>query len=603
MLYLCGDTRDEIVTQNLDNSENWLNSNMYSMMNSLANNDLTESDTNLNVIALYDAPYSQAYPNGHAKIINIKPGGIYQVADYGQTNMGDPLILENFINYCKTNYPANNYALTLSDHGRGYAGLCYDYHAPHPYWQYALGDCLSVEELESALTASGGVDTLFIDCCLGGSFELLWQLEGEVHYVCTGESVQHGSALFHPRDILYNLSRDTSMNPLQVAFEGFRSAKDPVLYKPENETQTVFYTSTVYDLEQFDKLPDLGLSLMNAFDDFTFYLFDEVMYNITKAREIFGEIRSKLWQPGNIFSSDTIMVDLGDFVTTVLEYTHEMYNQINLDNYGTQLLSLLAPSFPSTSNTIIDHWEKVPYDDNNLTGFSICFPKSLDMYQGYLYPNFYHNLDVSVNSYWDEFIFNLYPPPDVMFQLPTLEYYEIYLDKIDPTVHLHVYIETDPFEQPLHVGLTNPFDANVGMNIEIGINGATFQDTMIFGNTLIQIPVASIPAATKDSTSHFQVVVNASTAASTVKDVNLTVRHIDPTGVIWQDTKISDIQIGQVIRTNVSTTDEWTDWEELAPPYTTPRLNGFEITTASISNAFTFTIIAIYIKRNKQHEK
>ncbi|NHJ40521.1 MAG: hypothetical protein FK731_10860 [Asgard group archaeon] len=604
MLYLCADTRDDIVTSSLNNSANWLNSNMFSMMNSLVNTDLLDgSDANLNVIALYDEPYSPAYPNGRARIIRITPDNMYQAADYGPTNMGDPQTLEDFVNFCKTNYPANYYALTLSDHGRGYAGLCYDYHAPHPYWEYALGDCLSVEETESALAASGGVDTLFLDVCLGGSFELLWQLKDEVHFVCTGESVQSGSALFHPRDILYNLSRDTSMNPLQVAFEGYRSAKDPMLFDPPKELQFVFYTAAVYDLEQFDNLPDYGGSLMDAFTDFTFYLFDEVMYNLTKAREIFGEIRSKLEQSSSIFPSDTLMVDLGDFVTTVLEYTSEMYNQVDLDNYGAQVLALLEPSFPSTGKTIIDHWEEILYQADNLTGFSICFPDSLDMYKGFLYPNFYQNLDMCVNSWWDEFIFNLYPPPDMMFKMPELEYYEFYLDKIDPTVHLHVYLEGDPFEQPLHVGVINPFDANVGMSVEIGIEGATYQDSMIFGNTQIKIPVASIPAAYKDSTSQFKVVVNASTAASTVKDVNLTVRHVDPTGVIWEDTKISDIEVGQIISTNVSTTDEWTDWEELAPPITTKKFSGFEIPTTSISIVFTFMIIVISSKRNKQHKK
>ncbi|MHA1367598.1 MAG: hypothetical protein ACTSP5_14475, partial [Candidatus Heimdallarchaeota archaeon] len=211
-------------------------------------------------------------------------------------------------------------------------------------------------------------------------------------------------------------------------------------------------------------------------------------------------------------------------------------------------------------------------------------------------------LDMSVNTYWDEFIFNLYPPPDVMFQLPELEYYEFYLDKIDPTVHLHVYLHGEPFELPLHVGVANRLDTNVGMNIEIGIEGATYQDSMIFGNTQIKIPVASIPAASKDTISQFQVIINASSAASTVKDVNLTVRHIDPTGVVWEDTKITEIEIGQVISTNVSTTDEWTDWEELAPPFTTPGISGFDIPTASLSIAFAFTIVAISIRRKKQYK-
>ena len=41
------------------------------------------------------------------------------------------------LDYTKNHFPANNYALVLADHGRGYASFCYDYHAPHPYYDYA----------------------------------------------------------------------------------------------------------------------------------------------------------------------------------------------------------------------------------------------------------------------------------------------------------------------------------------------------------------------------------------------------------------------------------------------------------------------------------
>ncbi|NHK31436.1 MAG: hypothetical protein FK730_08800, partial [Asgard group archaeon] len=39
MLYLCADTRDDIVGRGLNNSANWCNSNMFSMMNSLVDTD------------------------------------------------------------------------------------------------------------------------------------------------------------------------------------------------------------------------------------------------------------------------------------------------------------------------------------------------------------------------------------------------------------------------------------------------------------------------------------------------------------------------------------------------------------------------------------
>jgi len=600
MLYLCGDTRDDLVTHNLDNSENKLFANMLSTVNNLVSSDLLAgSEADLNVIALFDQPYSTNYPHGKAELLKIERDNLTVLADYGETNMGHSATLTNFINYCKTHFPADNYALTLSDHGRGYAGFCYDYHAPHPYWEYALGDCLGVEELELALSLAGGVNTLFIDCCLGGSFELMWQLEGEVDYVVAAESINPNYALFHPRDILYNLSRDTSMDPLTLAYKGYYSSINPVLCPSNPESPSKWNTVAIYNLNEFDIPPPLsGLSLKDAFNQLSFYLFDEITYNISKSREIFGAIRSSLWLPMSLFESNSLMVDLGDFVMALLDHLDVFTNKIDIENYAYQVLSQIEPG-----KTIIDFHARYPYDDDNLTGFTLCFPESLEMYHEYLYPYFYYNLDISQNTFWEDFIFNLYPPNDVMFEQPKYEYFEVYLAKIDPTIHLHVYFDYGPFEEPLHIGYTSFPNANVGMNIEIGIEGASFQDNMIFGNTQIKVPIASLPALMKDNTKQIQVVVNASTASSTSRDVNLTIRHIDPTGVIWEDTKITKIEAGQIISTNVTTDNEWTDWDEISPPFSTAKFTGYTLATTSISISLMSFISLITIKRKKKIKK
>lgn len=605
MLYLCGDTRDDYVTSSLDNSNNFIGDYQNKMITKLVNSDLLAgSEANLNVIALFDTPYTPSNPNGNGKLLKIEANNLTTLAEYGPTNMGAAGTLSGLITYCKTFYPADNYALTLSDHGRGYAGLCYDYHEPHPYIEYALGDCLSVEEVESALVLSGGVDTLFIDTCLGGSFELQWQLAGEAHYVIAGETVQNGKNLYHPRDILYNLSRNTAMTPYNLAYEGFKSCKDPVLVPPQttDPLKYVWDSASFYNLEKFDHT-DLAEepSLMDAFDMFSFWLYDELTYNATNMREIIAQIKTELSQIMNsLVGASSLMVDLGDFVAKILDHSGEMHNQANIDEYGTKLLSRLEPCFPYDNNTLSDYHNKPSYTDEGYTGFSICLPTSSEMYNGFLYPNFYNNLDISTETFWDDFIFNLYPPNETQFNFPELEYYEFYLDKIDPTVHMHIFIDNGPFELPLHIGYTRTENANTGMNIEIGVEGASFFDTLLYGTTMIQIPVASIPSITKDDEKQIQVVINASNAASTVLDVNLTVRHIDPTGILWEDTKISDIQIGQVISTIVTTNDVWSDWEELAPPSRTSGFPGFTITSTLISIVFTTTIILLAIRRKRK---
>lgn len=603
MIYFCADTRDDYVTSDLDNSGNWLAAAMLATINSLYWYDLEPgSESNLNVLALFDHPYSASYHYGQCKLYEVQYGNLIELANYGAKNMGNPYTLRDFVNYCKTNYPANNYALVLNDHGRGYAGVCYDYHATHESWEYALGDCLSVPELELALSLSGGVDVLIFDTCLGGSYEIMWQLRGEAEYVVAGETLQTHRALYHPRDILYTLSRDTTMSALELAQVAYDFAVAPVRVPTDPYYSSQWPTSTLYDLPNFESIPLTGgYSLFYAFDKLTEYLYGEVTHNLTYAREVFRPIRDKLTYPTSAFKSKAMMVDLGDFVTTVLEHSDQMYYQTEIENYGSQVLARLTPS---STNAIRSHAYKPAYEGYNLTGFSICFPYTRDMYQEYLYANLYDDFDISADTYWDEFIFNIYPPNESIFDFPIPEFYEewhFFIDPIDPTISLHIFIDTGPFEKPLHIGYSGP-DTGIGMGIEIGVEGASFEDTLIFGSTMIILPAASIPQLTKNGAQNIQVVVNASTAASATQDVNLTVRHVDSTGILWEDSKTSSIEVGQIISTNITTTDEWTDWEELAPPHETKRFSGFDKTTASVSIIFVSIITFIIVNRKKKEK-
>jgi len=310
MLYFCADTRSVTVTSSIDNSGNFLHAEMTAAKQGIYTSDLLPgSESNINVIALYDYPYTPTDHDGHAVIYNLRTltgGGVETVADWGPTNMGDPQTLNDFVDFCKTNYPADNYALTLSDHGRGYAGFCFDYHAPHPYMPYAIGDCLQVPELESALSGSNSVDLLMLDTCLGGSFEVAWQLVGEVSYIVAGETTQGGSALLHPREVIYNLSRDTTMTPLELAQVAYDTAENPQVLP----SYTNWGSVSLIDLTRFP-VAGLGLSFMDTFDLFTDKLVDEINYNTSKI-QFFKELRNNL-ETQALHSATSMMVDLYDF--------------------------------------------------------------------------------------------------------------------------------------------------------------------------------------------------------------------------------------------------------------------------------------------------
>ena len=562
MLYFCADTRSSYVTSDLNNSANGLYIDMLGTYNSLDDYIDSASDSHINIIALFDDAWTTQDLYGNAKMYEIKGNSRVLLEDYNQTNMGDQQTLEDFINYCKTNYPANYYSLSLIDHGRGYAGFCYDYHAPHPYWAYALGDCLTVSEIDSALKNTGGIDVLFLDTCSGGSFEVAWQFIDEVDYLIAGESLQWNNALYHSTEIAYNLSRNVGYTPYQLANCGFDCAKS-IQVAPWDYSGH-WKSISFYDLTKFD-LSDNPQTIQEAFSDFTDALQAELNYDYSTYRELFTLIRNESTVAVSLFSTESMMVDLYNFVSKVSEYSNLFHFNDTISQITQELLLLLTPS---VGNAIVKEWSDPWYDE--IYGFSICLPDSYDMYQGYLYPNFYENLDISIATQWDDFIKRLYPQVD--FNMNQFEFWEFQLNMIDPSVSLHVFIDQDPLKNPIHIGL-NEF-SDFGMGIELGMSGAEFYDDLLFGNSMIRIPSSSfsdflVKAPNQEIT--FTVVINATAAASDSMDVNLTVLHINNQSIVWKVNKLKGFSRGQTLICEVSTNEEITNFEIIDSPFETER--------------------------------
>lgn len=112
-----------------------------------------------------------------------------------EANLGDALTLKKFVQFCKANYPADHYALILSNHGGGamkknvssvpasYAGLpgvlnsrirnniCYD--------DTDGEDFLYTAELSDILTSAESVDLFALDACLMSSVEFAYQFRND----------------------------------------------------------------------------------------------------------------------------------------------------------------------------------------------------------------------------------------------------------------------------------------------------------------------------------------------------------------------------------------------------------------------------------------
>ncbi|MDY6935218.1 MAG: clostripain [Spirochaetota bacterium] len=98
-----------------------------------------------------------------------------------EANMGDANTMKKFIQFCKAEYEADNYALILSNHGGGTRGrglsdnLNRDF--PRAFCEDDTndGDMLYVAEVTDVLTASESVDLIGFDVCLLGSVETAYQ--------------------------------------------------------------------------------------------------------------------------------------------------------------------------------------------------------------------------------------------------------------------------------------------------------------------------------------------------------------------------------------------------------------------------------------------
>ena len=86
------------------------------------------------------------------------------VEDWGEANMGDPQTLAAFIEWTKTHYPADHYALSLWNHG-------WSWRPDHSMRDDTDGDTLDQHELEAVLDQVGPVDVIMYDACQMATIE------------------------------------------------------------------------------------------------------------------------------------------------------------------------------------------------------------------------------------------------------------------------------------------------------------------------------------------------------------------------------------------------------------------------------------------------
>ncbi len=121
----------------------------------------------------------------------------------GETNTGDPNVLQDFLSWGMTNYPARHYMLVLWNHGSGILhenistvksrSICYDQDGSDYF-----NDWLTAKEVRLALDGAFNgrpLDLLVTDACLMQMAEVAWEWQGAISYLVGSEEVTPANGL------------------------------------------------------------------------------------------------------------------------------------------------------------------------------------------------------------------------------------------------------------------------------------------------------------------------------------------------------------------------------------------------------------------------
>ncbi|MGN8553793.1 UNVERIFIED_CONTAM: clostripain-related cysteine peptidase [Microbacterium sp. SLM126] len=194
--------------------------------------DLTEmasvgSSGELNIVAMVDR--SPDYSSDgvlnlddweDTKLLDVQQDEFVELADLGELNTGDPDTLATFVETAVTEYPADNYALLLWDHGGGWLGMGAD--------ETDGEDPLGLDEIAAGIDAGlaeTGVeklDMIGFDACLMATYEVVSTLAPYADYMVASEEVEPGHGWNYQQLALIEQQPQTDARALASAMlEGY----------------------------------------------------------------------------------------------------------------------------------------------------------------------------------------------------------------------------------------------------------------------------------------------------------------------------------------------------------------------------------------------
>ena len=170
--------------------------------------DNVYSGENVNFLVLHDSlqgPSNMYYINeNHNKVL---------LEAMGEVNMSSYAVLYDFLDYAKTNYPAEKVIISFCGQGYGWEGTCKDVTSSY--------DVLEMDEIQKALSDAGGVDLiLFCGPAFMGNLESAYELRNCTEVYIGSEDLSSYNYWMDPMmDICGILHTNPQISNLQLGEE------------------------------------------------------------------------------------------------------------------------------------------------------------------------------------------------------------------------------------------------------------------------------------------------------------------------------------------------------------------------------------------------
>ncbi len=272
-------------------------------------------------------------------IINAKT--LIPLAAISEIDMADPSLLSGFINLSTKLFPADNYGLTLNNHGGGYEnGIIFTEQLEKDGAVVINTSSIGPEKLESALASSdlfrdrslsedGKFTFIFYDACLMGTVEQVYNMRDYTRYMIGSEEVGLGTTDY--KAIVNNLNTALLENPTDRAVSISVSKGYGSQFVHGGAKDGLIGSTAVFSSDAIDDT----VTRINALSkDFSYVLGDNGCSDSFK-NDVFKAIRKAAlssYKDGNVADSGT------DFRTMILyESTIDMgdfYNYLKINMSG-----------------------------------------------------------------------------------------------------------------------------------------------------------------------------------------------------------------------------------------------------------------------------